>query len=299
MSVIGGLVSGILGYKAQKKQNELQEKALIFEQQQHQDSLAMQKEAIQRQEEAVQPLRELYGNIGQPGYAAAIKGLMSSFGFRPASQGVAGTSLGSTDTNMPSFVGDWGYTADLGRKMGVTTDQYQKAEQDISNREDLSPAMKMSLLTRIRMQQQSDTQNQMIDASRAGPMALLNALAPALNAGTAGVQGAQGIANTMMAPAGNVAGITNMLGNMANTAGQQGEAQVKRINDALAVLGNVFGQKQAGQGGSQWATGMTITPQNTQSGWVNTPNNYPMTRASGVLGSNETTALNNSVFGMF
>lgn len=279
---IGGIISGVGANKAAKDQNKLN------------------REALETQKAAAKPLQELYTDVGQPGYISAIKGLLSSFGFRPASQGVAGTSLGSTTTGQPekpiNFEGEWGYNPNLGQTMGVTTDQYQQAEQQILNRDDLSPATKMSLLTRLKMQKESDIQTRMIEASRAGPLALLEALSPALNAGTAGLQGAQGIANTLT--------------NMGNLAGERGTNQTEMINNALAMLGSVFGNKSAKNPvGSMGSTGTTtgttgqnfsftpvkFNPTSNASGWVPNANPYQETMQSGMLNNQEQQAL--SVWG--
>jgi len=358
LPIAGSIISGLFGDKASKRQ------------------AAVQQQAVDVQKAAVKPMQEMFRNIGQPGYISAIKGLMSSFGFRPASGGVAGTSMGqplktkltpaelnlfktfpagpvpkgsdfykllgeigagatnrgidftgtsmgnpiiphglmnypissivanlrrrvkekgmlkSNDQNAIDFTGTWGNYADVNRQMGVTTDQYAKAEQDIMNRTDLDSRTKMALLARIRMQKQSDMQTQIENAARAGPLALLQALAPALAAGTAGITGAEGIAGSLQ--------------NMATTVGQQGQASQAGLIGALQVLGNVFGQKQAKvppqiDPGFVGATSGIITPGQSPttvaaptSGWINP---YQRTIESGMLNPAQKQAAINWGFG--
>jgi len=267
-AILGGIGS-ILGAKSQAKAAKAQAKAMD--------------RATEVQREALQPQLDLFKQFGMPGYKTALQGILSSFGYRPGATGfnpdrvptspVAGTSLGQPPRPMGSEAPSrqpveqegWGYYADLGRQLGMTADPYNQARQQIMARAEamgLPPAAIQAQLNRLDMQQSEQMTNQMIDAQRMGPQMLLQALAPALGAGGAALQGAGQLASTEMQRA-------QMIG-----------ARPNPWTDALVGLGSIIGQWQNRPRVQQpvqspWVTNVTMRGPSAP---ITVPSQYYMTQ---------------------
>ncbi|MGB9619332.1 MAG: hypothetical protein ACPL7K_02845, partial [Armatimonadota bacterium] len=87
--------------EAQNRQWEQQQEAI-------RQQSSLQQQALQMQKDALTPLLNAFQGIGLPGYQAGLKGLMSSYGFRPkvtpgTVNPAAGTSLGQPPTAPDQF----------------------------------------------------------------------------------------------------------------------------------------------------------------------------------------------------
>lgn len=162
-----------------------------------------QKRLASEQAELIKAQREMYQKVGVPAYMTALRGLMASYGYRPAETGVAGTSLGQPpgggEADQYGFdwgAGTWGYYPQVGRELGAVADVYDRAKQnilDVARTQGLPSATVLAALERIERQRAIDTQNLMIEAQRAGPLALLSALGPALGSAQPAMAGAESL----------------------------------------------------------------------------------------------------------
>lgn len=234
MSLLGSIASAIAGPALNSLfgGDSAQKNALKA-----QGNLANQQAALAQQQ------ADMYKNVGVSAYMTALQGLMSSYGYRAPDKGVAGTSLGqpasSTDFLQPG--GTWGYFGDLGRRFGVTADQTTTAMNNLANQNGIPPALMAAAMAQIQRGRETQVNNQMIDASREGPQALLAALNPALSTGPA----QSGIASA-----------ASIYGNQAQAYGEQNSA----LNNAFAQIGQFIGNQTASRPATTSPSVITPTP---------------------------------------
>jgi hypothetical protein len=139
--------------------------------------------------------------------------------------------------------GTWGYYGEQGVANGQAADKYGKARQLIQDRaatEGLSPDVVTAALQRIDIAETEENGRLQIEAQRAGPLALLQALAPALNMGPASASGSAQVAS-------GAAQLGNTNYNMGNTAAMLGQTAA---NDqgGLATVMQMLGKLAGGVG---------------------------------------------------
>jgi hypothetical protein len=188
-----------------------------------------QKDLIAQQADLAKQQAAMYQNVGAPAYQTALQGLMSSYGYRPASSGVAGTSLGSTTTGTtatPNYFagGTFGYNAGLGQQLGSQTDVYTKAKQhimDLASSGQIPQSLVAGAMAHLEAAQAANIGNIEIQNQQQGPQALLAALNPALNAGS-----------TAATIAGNATGGAYNLGQQQQGAYEYNQNQQTASNNA-------------------------------------------------------------------
>jgi hypothetical protein len=212
--------------------------------------LNIMRDALDMQREAQTPMIDMFKKYGVGGYDTALKGLMSSYGYRPLSTGVAGTSMGQAPQAQTADNyfngGSWGYYGDMGQQLGGVTDKYAKAREALQRRMvggGIPDATYQAALQRIDLAEAEDNRKVQLDSMRQGPMALLNALNPALSMGQTALGAGQsiaGIGNSM----GNSGYMMGQLATQMQNGAQNDQGVVAQMLQALAKS-NVLGGYKA------------------------------------------------------
>lgn len=195
-------------------------------------ALAAQKDNLEVQTKIAKQQLDQYKTIGIPGYQSALRGLLASYGYRTPDQGTHGSTVGSRP--LFSDQGTFGYNETLGQNFGATADKWTAAKKRLQERaaaEGLAPAVVAEAMRRLDADQANEMQMLELQSRREGPLALLQALAPALGAGSAGAQTAAGAA----------AGAVDM-GNSARTLNNDWLNSMMQLG---TVLGTMTGKKTA------------------------------------------------------
>jgi hypothetical protein len=225
--------------------------------------LSIMRDALDMQREAQTPMLDMFRKYGVGGYDTALKGLMSSYGYRPLSNGVAGTSMGQApqaQTAEDNYFkgGSWGYYGDMGQQLGGVTDKYAKAREALQRRMvggGIPDATYQAALQRIDLAEAEDNRKVQLDSMRQGPMALLNALNPALSMGQTALGAGQsiaGIGNSM----GNSGYMMGQLATQMQNGAQADQSQVAQMLQALAKSNVLGGYKAPTMGGSTVSAGI-------------------------------------------